>query len=179
MLKWNAEVRLVADLHDWEHNPRKITEDDFYNLKQAILQRGFHDVIKIDVDGTILSGHQRKRVLAELGITEVNVLVPERRLSEEERKEVAIESNVHRGSFDFDLLANNFDSTMLLDMGMSKFDLGLAGSEEETPKRRRIIFSIDAEQYEETLMRIDNARNKLGCQDKTDLLLELLSGVET
>lgn len=176
-IEWIASELAVKDLKEWDQNPRKITDEQFEKLKAGIQARGFHDVIKVDIDGTILSGHQRKRALTELGIERVNIVMPNRALTEDERKQIAIESNLHRGMFDFDLLGNSFDTNMLIDLGMTKFGLGLTDMPEDK-KARRIVFSIEGDKYEETLTRIDNARNKLGCSDKTELLLELLSGVE-
>ena len=89
-LLWHVEKRKVADLRPWKDNPRKITKESFEKLKERITARGFHDVIKIDVDGTILSGNQRKRALIDLGVKDVTVLIPNRRLTKEERdKEIS------------------------------------------------------------------------------------------
>ena len=84
-IKWNVEKRKVADLNDWDKNPRKIEGKEYDALKQSIIDRGFHDVVKVDVDGTILSGHQRKRALNELGVEEVYVIYPDRALSDQEK----------------------------------------------------------------------------------------------
>ena len=88
-----AEVRKVSDLKLWDKNPRTITKEEFEQLKKEIVEAGFHDVVKIDTDGTIISGNQRKRALEELGVIEVIVLVPDRPLSEDERLRVANRSN--------------------------------------------------------------------------------------
>lgn len=82
-LEWHPEKRLVEDLKIWDRNPRKISKDSFNKLKERIKERGFHDVIKIDIDNVILSGNQRKKALIDLGIKEVTALVPNRSLSEQ------------------------------------------------------------------------------------------------
>lgn len=112
-INWTVKKMKVADLKDWSKNPRKITEDEYDRLIDSIKSYGFHDVLKIDTDNTIISGHQRRRALTEIGIAEVDVMVPDRKLTEREMEVVALSSNTHRGMFDFDILANSFDSVSL------------------------------------------------------------------
>ena len=121
-LTWTAEKRLVRDLHLWKDNPRKITHEKFAKLKERIVARGFHDVVKIDIDGTILSGNQRKRALQDLKIKEVTVLIPSRPLTDEERNKVALESNGNDGDWDFDKL-KSFDFGTLTDVGFDADEL--------------------------------------------------------
>lgn len=131
-IQWKTEKRDVTALNDWDRNPRTISEVEFEKLKESIIERGFHDVLKIDTDGTIISGHQRKRALTELGILEVEVLVPNRALTEQERDIIAVESNRHRGTFDFDILANSFEVDDLITAGFNRDELfGTTTPEEE------------------------------------------------
>ena len=97
-LVWKIEVRRVEDLVAWSENPRKIKKADMERLMERIKQRGFHAVIVIDIDNTILSGSQRKAALLKLGVTEVNVLIPNRKLSEEERKKIGARAAARRSS---------------------------------------------------------------------------------
>ena len=122
---WHPERRKVSQLFVWKNNPRKITGEAFAKLKERIQQRGFHDVIKIDTDGVILSGNQRKKALTDLGINEITVLIPSRKLTEEERNKVALESNNNDGDWDFEAL-KSFDLDMLLDIGFDHIDLDTA-----------------------------------------------------
>ncbi len=121
-IKWNVERRKVSDLLLWSKNPRSITEEALEKLKERIVKRGFHDVIKIDVDGTILSGNQRRAALIDLGIEEVTVLLPDRKLTKEEKEKVALESNINDGEWSFEEL-KNFNLDMLLDIGFDKDEL--------------------------------------------------------
>lgn len=122
-LEWHVEKREVGSLKEWEKNPRKISEEEFLKLKASITARGFHDVLKIDTDSTIISGHQRRKALLDLGIKEINVMVPSRPLTEQERDIIAVESNRHRGTFDFDILANRFDIADLEAAGFNADEL--------------------------------------------------------
>lgn len=122
-INWSPEKRKLADLKHWEKNPRKISEEKFSELKDKILKRGFHDVIKIDTDNTILSGNMRKDALEQLGIKEVNVLVPDRKLTVEEMVLVGLESNVLSGEWDWAELSSWKDKDLLLSAGFSEEEL--------------------------------------------------------
>ena len=119
---WRAEKRLLNNLKIWSKNPRKITKENFKKLKEKIKERGFHDVIKIDTDGTVLSGTQRKKALMDLGIKEVTVLVPSRKLSDDERNKIVLESNLSSGEWDFDAL-KSFEIDTLSDVGFDQVEL--------------------------------------------------------
>jgi len=121
-LKWNPEVRKVEDLIPWSKNPRTITKVALEKLKERIVQRGFHGVIVIDIDNTILSGNQRKTALTQLGITEVNVLVPNRKLTEDEKAKIGLESNHNDGEWDFSAL-KSFNFELLTDVGFDQMQL--------------------------------------------------------
>ena len=119
---WLIEKRSVMSLVLWDRNPRTISKESFERLVGRIRKRGMHDIIKIDIDGTILSGNQRKVALQELCIEEVYVLVPNRKLTEQEREQVAIESNMSDGQWNYDELAN-IDEATLLDLGWGSEEL--------------------------------------------------------
>ncbi len=121
-LQWYPEKRKLSDLVQFDKNPRKISDESFAKLKERITKRGFHDVIKIDTANVILSGNMRKRALLDLGIEEVNVLVPSRELTPEEREKVVIESNRNDGEWDWGIL-KTFDEALLIDTGFQKVEI--------------------------------------------------------
>jgi len=134
-INWKAEIRKLSDLKNWEKNPRKITKEAFDKLKERISKRGFHDVIKLDTENNVLSGNQRKRALIDLGIKEVNVLVPDRELTEKEKKEIVLESNLDDGVWDFDILANEFEMETLNEVSFPDMSMFNAeGGEDEQGK---------------------------------------------
>ena len=118
LLQWHPEKRAVKDLKGWSKNPRRISAENFERLKDRIRQRGFHDILKVDTLGNVLSGSQRRKCLLELGIKEVTVLVPDRELTEEEKSKIAIESNTCDGEWELSLL-KQFDPDLLSDMGFN------------------------------------------------------------
>lgn len=121
-LTWATGTRRVADLIHWDKNPRKISDKDFAKLKERIQARGFHDVIKIDTENVILSGNMRKDALEALGIEEVNVLVPSRALTTEEKVVIALESNRNDGEDDGEKLME-LGVTNLFEAGYDEAEL--------------------------------------------------------
>lgn len=121
-LEWTAEMRKVEDLILWNENPRTISKESFSKLVKRIKERGFHSSVVIDTDNTILSGNQRKVALEHLHIHEVNVLVPSRKLTDDERTKIALESNLNDGEWDFSAL-KSFQLDTLLDVGFEQIEL--------------------------------------------------------
>lgn len=152
-ITWSTQTRNIRDLKTWNKNPRKISKDKIEKLREKIIARGFHDVIVIDMDNTILSGNQRKSILLELGIETVTVLIPERALTEQERDAVALESNKHDGEWDFELL-KSFDFDLLSDIGFSDIELKFFDED----------MKVEEEDFneKEELKKITNPLTKLG-----------------
>jgi len=170
-LTWHVEKRSVFELKLWKDNPRKISKQSFEKLKERITARGFHDVIKVDADGTILSGNQRKNALLELGITEVTTLVPNRPLTKEERDKVALESNSNDGMWDLEKL-KSFEIGTLADVAIS--DIDLASLWDKSLEVRDDEFDEEAElkKVKETDIKPGDkfalGRHVLYCADSTD-----------
>lgn len=121
-LEWVSDIRKVEKLKNWKENPRTITKVALEKLKERIVQRGFHSVIVIDTDNTILSGNQRGLALRQLGVKEVNVLVPSRKLTTEERRKIALESNLNDGEWNMEAL-KSFNIDLLTDVGFDQMKL--------------------------------------------------------
>lgn len=180
-LVWHPKKRKVKDLKNWAINPRKISKEAFEKLKDRIKQRGFHDVIKIDLDDTVLSGNQRKKALLDLEIKEVTCLVPNRKLTEEERNKIALESNTNDGSWDFEAL-KSFNLDSLTDIGFSADDLVFWDKEAEVKEDEFDIESeIEKIKIPQTKLGdlIILGQHKLICGDSSDpTVLQKLFGEE-
>ena len=75
------------------------------------------------MNNVILSGNCRTDVLLELGIEEVNVLVPDRELTAEEMEKIGLESNMNDGEWDFSKMKDNFEINTLLETGFNSSEL--------------------------------------------------------
>lgn len=111
-LEWHTEKRKVSELKLLENNPRKITKEQFKKLQEDIHEIGNFRPLVCDLDLTILGGNQRKRVATLDKQDEIEVSVPNRKLTEKERKKVIILDNEHRGEFDVDILANEYEDVL-------------------------------------------------------------------
>ena len=181
-LVWHPEKRKVSDLKTWSENPRKISKEGLEKLKERIQQRGFHDVIKIDTDNTVLSGNQRKKVLTDLGIEEVTVLIPHRPLTKEEKDKVALESNTNDGEWDFEAL-KSFNLDLLTNIGFDKVDLSSIWDKTLEVKEDDFYPEEEVKKITEPKTKLGDViilgQHKLICGDSTDpTVLQKLFGNE-
>ncbi|MFM2340115.1 MAG: hypothetical protein RLZZ360_751 [Candidatus Parcubacteria bacterium] len=171
-LIWRAEVREVTDLLPWKENPRKISQQGLDKLKTKIKQNGFHSVIVIDTDNTILSGNQRKTALTELGIGKVNVLVPSRKLTDNERRKIGIESNINDGEWDFDKL-KSFDLELLQFAGFDEKELVKFWDEDNDTKDDMFDVEKELKQIKAPQTKLGDlivmGKHKLLCASSTDI----------
>lgn len=107
-LTWHTEKRKVSELKLLENNPRIISNSDLEKLKNDISSVGNFKPLVCDLDLTILGGNQRMRVINRTGEEEVEVSMPNRKLTENEKKKIIILDNEHRGEFDLDILKKEF-----------------------------------------------------------------------
>lgn len=129
-MKWHTEKRKINDLIPYEKNPRQMTGKQNEDLKKSLEKFDLVEIPAINTNNKIISGHQRLRILQQLGKgeEEIDVRVPDRELNEEEFKEYLIRANKNLGEWNFDELANNFDTDELLDWGFDQNEYkGLLG----------------------------------------------------
>jgi len=126
---WHNEKRAIRELIPYEANPRQITDKQAKDLKASLAKFGIADPIIINTDNMIIGGHQRKKILETLlGYDpdfQIDVRVPDRELSIDEARELNVRLNKNTGSWDFDVLANEFELDDLLDWGFDKKELDL------------------------------------------------------
>ena len=119
-------------------NPRTVRDEKFIKLKNSI--EAFPDMLQkrpivavTDKDGKfmVLGGNMRLKACADLGMKEVPVILADE-WTEEQRREFIIKDNVGFGEWDWDQLANEWDSDQLQDWGL---DLPTSfGEETEIPE---------------------------------------------
>lgn len=137
-LIWTTEYRRVSDLKAYEHNPRQINDKQFEKLKESISSMGYIELVAIDVDNTIIAGHMRIKALIDLGRgdEEIEVRVPNRKLTEREFKKYLIVSNKVSGAWNFETLSNVFDIGDLKDWGFSMRELGMSEDKADSKQNR-------------------------------------------
>ena len=124
-MKWNLVNKNICDLKEHPKNPRVLSKDQANHLKKSLDTFGLIDKPIINVDNTIIGGHQRLKVLLGLGYKEVECWVPENPLTDKEVEELNIRLNKNTGEFDFDILANEWDEIDLFEWGFTTEELGI------------------------------------------------------
>jgi len=111
-MKWHTEVRKISELKEWKDNPRTISKENLDELMSSIDDLGNFEPLVIDTDGTVIAGNQRLMVASRLKQEEVEVSVPERKLTGKEIKKIGLISNRHSGEWDMDKLAEGFEDIL-------------------------------------------------------------------
>ena len=121
--QWHTETRKLKDLKPHPHNPRRLTKEQRGHIKASLEKFGVAEKPIINTDGTVIGGHQRLKVLKEMGVKEIEVWVPDQPLDAKQVDELNIRLNKNTGEWDFDILANAWDMGDLLNWGFSAEEL--------------------------------------------------------
>ena len=118
------EKKNAADLLPADYNPRKDLKPgdlEYEKLKRSIEQFGYVEpVIWNKATGRVVGGHQRLKVLMDMGITEVDCVVVD--MPEDKEKALNIALNKISGEWDKDKLA-----LLITDLQGVDFDVSLTG----------------------------------------------------
>ena len=152
------------ELEGLPNNPRTITQADLNRLCDSIRNNGFwkHRPLGVERQGdklVVLDGNQRLKAARRLKMKAVPVVIYEG-LTDQERDDLILRSNISNGEWDTGLLASDFATVDLEDIGL-KIDLpdltpaaGLepeqnshAGGSSESPETA--IQAADPEEQEE------------------------------
>jgi len=124
----------ISDIKLNPNNPRLIKDDKFKKLVQSI--KDFPEMLNIrpivvNQDMIILGGNMRYRACKEAGIKEIPVIITD--LSEDKQREFLIKDNTSGGEWDWDMLANEWDTDELEAWGLDlpSFDIDDLGTAEE------------------------------------------------
>src|SRR5665647_3490748 len=97
----------ISDIKHAEYNPRKDLkpgDKEFEKIKNSINEFGYCDPIILNSDMTIVGGHQRAKVLKELGYTEIDCVIID--IDKTKEKALNIALNKISGEWDFEALAH-------------------------------------------------------------------------
>lgn len=131
MITWTMKLLPIKDLKDHSRNPRKITKEQQQHLQALIEKYGLIDKPIVNLDMTIIGGHQRIKILKKMKVKEVDCWLPDRMLEQEDIDHLCIGLNLNQGSFDYDILANEWDPIDLLHYGFTEEQLMGVGKEIE------------------------------------------------
>lgn len=115
----------ISEVKMNSNNPRIIKDDKFKKLVKSI--KDFPEMldvrpIVVDDDMIVLGGNMRLKACKEAGLNEVPI-IKFKDLSEDKKKEFIVKDNVGYGEWDWDLLNNEWDVSLLEDWGLDlEFD---------------------------------------------------------
>lgn len=119
----NIEKRRLADLKPAEYNPRKALtpeDDEYQKIKRSIEQFGYIDPIIVNLDGTIIGGHQRHTVLSDLGYEDADVVVVD--LNKQDERALNVALNKISGEWDEVALRD-----LLVELDLGEYDITFTG----------------------------------------------------
>ena len=116
----NSVLTKISAIKRNPNNPRILKDDKFVKLTQSI--KDFPQMLDIrpivvNDDMVVLGGNMRLKACKEAGLKEVPV-IKVNDLTEEQQREFIIKDNVGFGEWDWDLLANEWDTDLLEDWGL-------------------------------------------------------------
>ena len=127
------------------NNPRIIKDDKFKKLVQSI--KDFPEMLNIrpivvNQDMIILGGNMRYKACKEAGLKEIPIIITD--LSEEKQREFLIKDNTSGGEWDWEVLANEWNSEELEAWGLDlpelkAIDDSEEGDEIKIPKSLQVI----------------------------------------
>lgn len=124
-------VAKIDDLIQNEINPRKIKRKEYEELKKSLLEfpemKKLREII-VDENLVILAGHQRIYALKDLGYEDVDVKQVFNLTEAQKRRFIALD-NDHSGDWDYDIIANVWNTDDLKEWGIKSIKLPSMGSD--------------------------------------------------
>ena len=155
----------ITEIFSNPNNPRSIRKDKFEKLVKSINE--FPEMLQlrpivVNSDMHILGGNMRFKACEELGLKEVYIIKAEN-LTDKQVQQFVIKDNVGFGEWDWDILANAWDTKELKDWGMDVWqpeeevdysilegdDLSDDLSDMKSGVRKAIQIEFQLEHYEE------------------------------
>jgi hypothetical protein len=110
----------IQQIRNNENNPRIIKDYKFKQLVKSIKE--FPEMLKlrpivVNSEMVVLGGNMRLKACKEAGLNEVWILKADE-LTEEQQREFIVKDNVGFGEWDWDVLANEWDTDLLEEWGL-------------------------------------------------------------
>ena len=157
-------------------NPRIIKDDKFKKLVKSI--KSFPEMLElrpivVNNDMVVLGGNMRLKACKEAGLTEVPIIKASE-LTAEQEKEFIVKDNVGFGEWDWDMIANEWDSELLNEWAMDVWqpetdvDYSILDDEDVADQledmtngvKKAIQIESEAEHYEEAYALVKFWREK-------------------
>jgi hypothetical protein len=151
-----------------QDNPRIIKDYKFKKLVQSI--KDFPQMLElrpivVNEDNIVLGGNMRLKACQEAGLKEVHI-IQAKDLTPEQQREFIIKDNVGFGEWDWDILANEWDTEKLEEWGMDGFPF----EEEEVLEATEDDYEEPEQMQVDVVLGdlIEIGEHRLLCGDSTD-----------
>ena len=142
-----------------EYNPRKDLQPDdseYKKIKKSIEEFGYVDPLIVNKDYTVIGGHQRLKVLRELGFSDIDCVVVD--LSKSKEKALNIALNKIQGEWDLPKLKD-----LLQELDTGEFDIGITGFDDnEIEELMTQFFNPDEQKEYDENIEVKNKCPKCG-----------------
>jgi hypothetical protein len=161
-IKWHSDTVQVADLIENPKNPKKPDAKGKQRLLKSINKWGIVIGGICNTDNMLIDGHSRKDVFEELGIKEVEVRKPDRKLSPAEYKELnAIYDLAKGGQTDMQILEEEMSEEFFEEWDLDRNDSKpeIKNVEIQPYHRTHVLLSFPPEkmiELQELLQKIKN-----------------------
>jgi len=113
----------ISQVKNNPNNPRLIKNDKFKKLVKSV--QDFPEMLElrpivVDENMIVLGGNMRLKACKEAGLKEVWIEVAD--LTEQQKKEFIVKDNVGFGEWEWDILANKWDSVQLAEWGLDVWE---------------------------------------------------------
>lgn len=187
-INWHTEKRKLSELNKLANNPRFISPIKEEELRNSLRKNGVFRGLLIDTDNIVLGGNQKLKILIEeLGNeAEIEVSVPDRKLTEKERSEIILRDNEHEGEYDMDIIADEYaeawNSIGLPDITKDMEDSELKPDTELNPELISdygiLAFRLERSTYMRALQLLANAVEKTESDNNEECIIKLLEEYE-
>ncbi len=170
----------ISDVKNNPNNPRIIKDDSFKKLVKSIKE--FPEMLEIrpivvNSDMIVLGGNMRLKASREAGLKEVFIIRAET-LTPEQEREFIIKDNVSGGEWDWDMLANEWESEKLDEWGLEVPDFAEPENEVEGDDFEAIEGGIETDIQIGDIFEI--GEHRLLCGSATDIndIDKLMNGIK-
>jgi hypothetical protein len=161
----------ISQVKSNPNNPRLIKDAKFKKLVKSIQE--FPEMLElrpivVDENMIVLGGNMRLKACIEAGLKEVWIEVAN--LTEQQKKEFTIKDNVGFGEWEWDMLANEWDSVQLAEWGLDVWqnEDDIEDIEEVIDFNESVNFIIkcnDLKQLQEMQTKLNTSASKLSYED--------------
>jgi hypothetical protein len=159
----------ISEVKTNPKNPRLIKDDKFKKLVKSIQE--FPQMLElrpivVDENNIVLGGNMRLKACKEAGLKEVYIVKAEN-LTELQKDEFIVKDNVGFGEWDWDILANEWDTEKLDEWGLDlpvmldsdEFGTEFSLADGDKPPFQQMTFTLADEQAEQIKNAIEDMKH--------------------